>query len=83
MASRVGAISLQSIVSVVSMILYSGIWEMIVLTLVLFCSLLCFQLPINPLHDRSLSEYAYRDRIVNRLIEDVFLDVNNAIRMRT
>ncbi|RHZ65151.1 hypothetical protein Glove_319g48 [Diversispora epigaea] len=45
--------------------------------------LLCFQLPVNPLHDRNLSEYAYRDRIVNRLIEDIFLDANNAINMRT
>ncbi|RHZ90205.1 hypothetical protein Glove_4g15 [Diversispora epigaea] len=45
--------------------------------------LLCFQLPINPLHDGDLSEYAYRDRIVNRIIEDVFLDVNNVICIKT
>ncbi|CAG8705295.1 10143_t:CDS:10 [Funneliformis caledonium] len=30
--------------------------------------LLCFQLPINPLHDCDLSEYSYRDRIVNLLL---------------
>ncbi|RHZ65092.1 hypothetical protein Glove_319g45 [Diversispora epigaea] len=34
-------------------------------------------------YDRNLLEYAYRDRIVNLLIEDIFLDVNNVINMRT
>ncbi|GBB90639.1 hypothetical protein RclHR1_17660003 [Rhizophagus clarus] len=45
--------------------------------------LLCFQLPINPLHDCDLSEYSYRDRIVNRIIEDIFLDTYNSVRVRT
>ncbi|GBC45676.2 uncharacterized protein OCT59_013563 [Rhizophagus irregularis] len=45
--------------------------------------LLCFQLPINPLHDCDLSEYSYRDRIVNRIIEDIFLDTYNFVRVRT
>ncbi|CAG8743117.1 6639_t:CDS:2, partial [Acaulospora morrowiae] len=45
--------------------------------------LLCFQLPINPLHDCNLSEYSYRDRIVNRIIEDIFLDTYSFIRVRT
>ncbi|CAH1760386.1 13816_t:CDS:10, partial [Entrophospora sp. SA101] len=30
-----------------------------------------------------LSEYAYRDRLINKLWEDIFLDVNPAIYMRT
>ncbi|RIB01908.1 hypothetical protein C2G38_2229324 [Gigaspora rosea] len=35
---------------------------------------------LESLHDGELSEYAYRDRIINRIIEDVFLDINNVIR---
>jgi hypothetical protein len=51
-----------------------------------FCfvfSSLCFSLAVNPLHDGELSEYAYRDKIVNPLIENVFLDINEMIRMKT
>ncbi|CAG8703605.1 32309_t:CDS:2, partial [Racocetra persica] len=40
-------------------------------------------LAINPLHDSDLSEYAYRDKIVNPLIENVFLEINEVIRMKT
>ncbi|RGB22742.1 hypothetical protein C1646_775618 [Rhizophagus diaphanus] len=36
-------------------------------------------LAVNPLHDGELSEYAYRDKIVNPLIENVFLDINEMI----
>ncbi|RHZ82987.1 hypothetical protein Glove_101g28 [Diversispora epigaea] len=43
--------------------------------------LLCFQISINP-HDGGLSKYAYRDKIVNHIIEDVFLDINNVIHMK-
>ncbi|CAI2192888.1 10870_t:CDS:10, partial [Funneliformis geosporum] len=45
--------------------------------------LLCFQLPINPLHDCNLSEYSYRDKIVNRIIEDTFLDTYNFVHVMT
>ncbi|CAG8495739.1 5479_t:CDS:10 [Gigaspora rosea] len=58
-------------------------WSTQWIKLVYNAFLLCFQLPINPLHDGELSEYAYRDRIINRIIEDVFLDINNVIRMKT
>lgn len=58
-------------------------WSTQWIKLVYNAFLLCFQLPINPLHDGELSEYDYRDRIVNRIIKDVFLDINNIIRMRT
>ncbi|CAG8786067.1 14938_t:CDS:2, partial [Cetraspora pellucida] len=58
-------------------------WSMRWIKLVYNAFLLCFQLSINPLHDGELSEYAYKDRIVNRIIEDVFLDINNVIRMKT
>ncbi|CAG8745769.1 5228_t:CDS:2, partial [Funneliformis caledonium] len=40
-------------------------------------------MPIDFFHDACLSEYAYRDRIINKLWEDVFLDVSPAIYMRT
>ncbi|CAI2194383.1 3174_t:CDS:10, partial [Funneliformis geosporum] len=40
-------------------------------------------LAVNPLHNADLSEYAYRDKIVNTLIENVFLDINEVIFMRT
>ncbi|CAG8566574.1 1766_t:CDS:10, partial [Dentiscutata heterogama] len=43
----------------------------------------CFQMPDDFFHDLTLSEYAYRDRIINKLWEDVFLDVYPAICMRT
>jgi len=43
----------------------------------------CFQMPMDFFHDASLSEYAYRDRLINKLWEDIFLDVNPAIYMRT
>ncbi|RHZ76218.1 hypothetical protein Glove_200g3 [Diversispora epigaea] len=43
----------------------------------------CFQMPNDFFHDSRLSEYAYRDRIINKLWEDVFLDVYPAICMRT
>ncbi|CAJ0650612.1 6657_t:CDS:10 [Entrophospora sp. SA101] len=43
----------------------------------------CFQMPTDFFHDASLSEYAYRDRLINKLWEDIFLDVNPAIYMRT
>ncbi|CAG8443336.1 2060_t:CDS:10 [Dentiscutata heterogama] len=58
-------------------------WSTQWIKLVYNAFLLCFQLPINPLHDGELSEYAYIDRIVNRIIEDIFLDINNVIRMKT
>ncbi|RIA93295.1 hypothetical protein C1645_819606 [Glomus cerebriforme] len=45
--------------------------------------LLCFQLPINPLYDCDLSEYSYRDKIVNRIIEDIFLNTYNFVHVRT
>ncbi|CAG8501226.1 19526_t:CDS:10 [Rhizophagus irregularis] len=45
--------------------------------------LMCFQTPINPLIDANASEYAYRSRIINRLWEEVFLDVNGVIYMKT
>ncbi|CAB4425096.1 unnamed protein product [Rhizophagus irregularis] len=43
--------------------------------------LLCFRLPVNPLHNKSLSEFVYHNRIINRIIKDIFLDINNAINM--
>ncbi|CAG8739633.1 15297_t:CDS:10, partial [Gigaspora margarita] len=43
----------------------------------------CFQMPNDFFHDLRLSEYAYRDRIINKLWEDVFLDVYPAICVRT
>jgi hypothetical protein len=49
-------------------------WPMQWIKLVFNAFLLCFQLLINPLHDCDLSKYSYRDRIVNRIIEDVFLN---------
>ncbi|CAG8696577.1 1758_t:CDS:10, partial [Acaulospora morrowiae] len=40
-------------------------------------------MPNDFFHDSRLSEYAYRDRIINKLWEDVFLDVYPKICMRT
>ncbi|RGB26583.1 hypothetical protein C1646_674669 [Rhizophagus diaphanus] len=45
--------------------------------------LMYFQTPLNPLIDANASEYAYRSRIINRLWEEVFLDVNGVIYMKT
>ncbi|RUS17806.1 hypothetical protein BC938DRAFT_476156 [Jimgerdemannia flammicorona] len=45
--------------------------------------LICYQTPINVLHDASASEYEYRDLVINPLWRDVFFDVNHVIRMRT
>ncbi|CAB4494190.1 unnamed protein product [Rhizophagus irregularis] len=45
--------------------------------------LMCFQTPINPLTDANASEYAYKSWIINRLWEEVFLDVNGVICMKT
>ncbi|CAG8609762.1 3249_t:CDS:2 [Racocetra persica] len=38
---------------------------------------------IQPLNDADVSEYAYRSWIVNQLWEEIFLDVNSIIRMKT
>ena len=45
-------------------------------------SITCFQMPMDFFHNASLSEYAYRDRLINKLWEDIFLDVNPAIYMQ-
>ncbi|RHZ85002.1 hypothetical protein Glove_74g225 [Diversispora epigaea] len=40
-------------------------------------------MPTDFFHDANLSECAYRDRIINKLWEDVFLDVSPAIYVET
>jgi len=45
--------------------------------------LTCFQLSRHVLNDESSSEYQYRSWIVNLLCEDLFLDINSIIRLKT
>ncbi|CAH1758934.1 8599_t:CDS:2 [Entrophospora sp. SA101] len=57
---------------------YAGIWNDHTDFNSILVYSLCFQLPINPLRNGDLLEYAYRNRI-----GDVFLDINNVIYMKT
>ncbi|CAI2190104.1 846_t:CDS:2, partial [Funneliformis geosporum] len=45
--------------------------------------LTCFQLTKHVLNDEGSSEYQYRSWFVNLLCEDMFLDLNNTIRLPT
>ncbi|CAG8675782.1 2772_t:CDS:2, partial [Acaulospora morrowiae] len=45
--------------------------------------LICFSLSKHVLIDGSSSEYQYRDWFVNLLLEDLFLDINCHIRLKT
>ena len=73
----------QSIYNALYVVLSVLILETMKLIFVLFLVHCALSLAVNPLHDGELSEYAYRDKIVNPLIENVFLDINEMIRMKT